>query len=195
MEKPIRRTSEELRQPNFVDFLLNTYSPKKNSAGEHFSMALDYLTNERSYMTSADEKAFIKECGFAPIGFLEVLRSQMTKTGGFGICINNNDFEKAMYGMVIDYKADLQEMQKYYDQLLEHGLLIIISDSQGTQYVTSPQQVFNFEYKMWSRWNDNKNSKNSKNKKKAAEMPVSVPVVQPSEELFPLDEENPDTWL
>ena len=146
-------------------------------------------------MTSADEKAFIKECGFAPIGFLEVLRSQMTKTGGFGICINNNDFEKAMYGMVIDYKADLQEMQKYYDQLLEHGLLIIISDSQGTQYVTSPQQVFNFEYKMWSRWNDNKNSKNSKNKKKAAEIPVSVPVVQAPEELFPYDEENPDTWL
>ena len=101
----------------------------------------------------------------------------MTKTGGFGICINNNDFEKAMYGMVIDYKADLQEMQKYYDQLLEHGLLIIISDSQGTQYVTSPQQVFNFEYKMWSRWNDNKNSKNSKNKKKAAE-PAAAPAVE-----------------
>ena len=97
--------------------------------------------------------------------------------------------------MEIDYEIDLQEMQKYYDQLLEHDLLIIISDSQGVQYVTSPQQVFNFEYKMWSRWNDNKNSKNSKNKKKAAEMPVSVPVVQAPEELFPYDEENPDTWL
>ena len=45
MEKPIKRTLAELSQPNFVDFLLDTYSPKKNSAGEYFSMALDYLTN------------------------------------------------------------------------------------------------------------------------------------------------------
>ena len=32
------------------------------------------------------------------------------------------------------HNKELEEMQKYYDQLLEHGLLIIISDSQGTQY-------------------------------------------------------------
>lgn len=77
MEKPIKRTLAELSQPNFVDFLLDTYSPKKNSAGEYFSMALDYLTNETSYMGSDTEKEFVEEYGLAPIGFLEMLRIQM----------------------------------------------------------------------------------------------------------------------
>ena len=50
MEKPIKRNAMELKETNFVDFLFTTYTPKKNSAGEFFSMALDYLTNETSYM-------------------------------------------------------------------------------------------------------------------------------------------------
>lgn len=188
MEKPIKRTLAELSQPNFVDFLLDTYSPKKNSAGEYFSMALDYLTNETSYMGSDTEKEFIEEYGVAPIGFLEMLRIQMAKTSGFGICINNKDLKKAMSNLMIDYNLDLVDMQKYYDQLLEYGLLIIISDSAGNQYATSIQQVFNWEYKMWTRFKNNEYQNNHRNDKKnnAPNAPITVPEIS-AEDDFPYD--------
>ena len=52
---------------------------------------------------------------------------------------------------------------------------------------------------MWSRWNDNKNAKNSRENKKENKVnnvtPLPVPIVQASDTLFPLDEENPDTWI
>ena len=187
MEKPIKRTLAELSQPNFVDFLLDTYSPKKNSAGEYFSMALDYLTNETSYMGSDTEKEFVEEYGLAPIGFLEMLRIQMAKTSGFGICINNKDLKKAMSNLMIDYDLDLGDMQKYYDQLLEYGLLVIISDSAGNQYATSIQQVFNWEYKMWTRFKNNEYQKNHRgDKKDASTVPIAPPVVS-AEDEFPYD--------
>lgn len=188
MDKPIKRTLAELSQPNFVDFLLDTYSPKKNSAGEYFSMALDYLTNETSYMGSDTEKEFVEEYGLAPIGFLEMLRIQMAKTSGFGICINNKDLKKAMSNLMIDYDLDMGDMQKYYDQLLEYGLLVLISDSAGNQYATSVQQVFNWEYKMWTRFKNNEYQKNHRNDKKNGDpnAPMTVPEVS-AEELFPYD--------
>ena len=187
MEKPIKRTLAELSQPSFVDFLLDTYSPKKNSAGEYFSMALDYLTNETSYMGSDTEKEFVEEYGVAPIGFLEMLRIQMAKTSGFGICINNKDLKKAMSNLMIDYDLDLGDMQKYYDQLLEYGLLVIISDSAGNQYATSIQQVFNWEYKMWTRFKNNEYQKNHRgDKKDASNVPIVPPVVS-AEDEFPYD--------
>ena len=187
MEKPINRPLAELSQPNFVDFLLDTYSPKKNSAGEYFSMALDYLTNETSYMGSDTEKEFVEEYGLAPIGFLEMLRIQMAKTSGFGICINNKDLKKAMSNLMIDYDLDLGDMQKYYDQLLEYGLLVIISDSAGNQYATSIQQVFNWEYKMWTRFKNNEYQKNHRgDKKDASNVPIAPPVVS-AEDEFPYD--------
>ena len=123
MIKPIKRKIEELQQPDFVDFLYDTYEPKKNSAGEFFYNGLDYLTNEMSYMASETEKEFIEEHGLAPIGFLELLRIQMAKIGGFGICINNKDLRKAMSALAIDYGLDIVDMQTYYDQLIEVGIL------------------------------------------------------------------------
>lgn len=195
IKKPIKRTLTELSQSNFVDFLLETYSPKKNSAGEYFSMALDYLTNETNYMASDTEKEFVEEYGLSPIGFLEILRIQMAKTSGFGICINNKDLKKAMSNMVIDYDLDLAEMQKYYDQLLEFGLLIIISDHAGNKYVTSIQQVFNWEYKMWTRWKNNEYQKNHRSNKTEESVKVSdtVPIV-PASKVMSYDEDDPDTW-
>lgn len=77
MEKPIKRSIEDLKRIDFVDFLFETYEPKKNSAGEFFYNGLDYLTNEMSYMSSETEKEFIEEHGFAAVGFLELLRIQM----------------------------------------------------------------------------------------------------------------------
>lgn len=159
MEKPIRRTNVELKQNNFVDYLFATYEPKKNSAGEYFPSVLDYTTNETSYLSSETEKEFIEEHGFAPIGFLEALRIQISKTSGFGICINNKDLKKALASIAIDYGIEQDELQKYYNLLLEYQLIIIISDSKGTQFATTPQQVFNWEYKMWSRWTNNQYQK------------------------------------
>ena len=159
MEKPIKRRADELKQANFVDFLFDTYEPKKNSAGEFFYNGLDYLTNEMSYMASETEKEFIEEYGLAPIGFLELIRIQMAKTNGFGICVNNKDLKKAMSALAIDYGLDIAEMQKYYDQLVEAEMIIIISSSTGNQYATTIQQVFNWEYKMWMRWTNNQYQK------------------------------------
>ena len=154
MEKPIKRTVAELLQYDcFVDFLYEVYEPTKNSAGENFSNGLDYVTNETSYMSSDTEKEFIEEYGLAPIGLLELLRIQMAKSDeGFGICVSNKNLKKALTGMTIDYELDLQDLEKYYEQLLEFQLIVIIKDSKGNQYATTTQTIFNWEYKMWSRW-------------------------------------------
>ena len=165
MEKPTRRTIEELQHNFFVDYLFTTYEPKKNSAGEYFYNGLDYLTNEISYMSSDTERQFIEKFGLAPIGFLEMLRVQMAKTNGFGICISNNDLKKAMSNIAIDYGLTFEEMQKYFDDLVEYKLLIIISDKCGIKYATTIQQVFNWEYKMWTRWTNNQYQKKKRGKK------------------------------
>lgn len=178
MIKPTKRKIEELQQPNFVDFLFDTYEPKKNSAGEFFYNGLDYLTNEMSYMASETEKEFVEEHGLAPIGFLELLRIQMAKTSGFGICVNNKDLKKAMSALSIDYGLEIVDMQTYYNQLIEVGILIIISDSVGNQYATTIQQVFNWEYKMWTRWTNNQYQKKKRDSSKditASEQAPSAP--------------------
>ena len=185
MEKPIKRKAEELKQANFVDFLFDTYEPKKNSAGELFYNGLDYLTNEMSYMASETEKEFIEEYGLAPIGFLELLRIQMAKTNGFGICINNKDLKKAMSALAIDYGLDISEMQKYYDQLVEVEMIIIITDSAGNQYATTIQQVFNWEYKMWTRWTNNQYQKKKRSEDASNQVPTE-PAANPfSDDGFP----------
>ena len=181
MDKPTKRKTEELKQANFVDFLFETYEPKKNSAGEYFYNGLDYLTNEMSYMTSETEKEFIEEHGLAPIGFLELLRIQMAKTNGFGICINNKDLKKAMSAMAIDYGLDIADMREYYDQLVEVDMIIIVSDSAGNQYATTIQQVFNWEYKMWTRWSNNEYQKKRRSSTKdiTAESVPTAPAPAP----------------
>lgn len=159
MDKPIKRTIFELKQNSFVDYLFATYEPRKNSAGDYFPSVLDYTTNEMSYLSSSTEKELIEEHGFAPIGFLEALRVHMSKTSGFGICITNKDLKKALANMAIDFDVEQAELQKYYDLLLECQLIVIVTDSKGKQYATTPQQVFNWEYKMWSRWTNNQYQK------------------------------------
>lgn len=156
MNKPTRRSITELQQKNFVDFLYETYEREKNSAGDCYATPLEYITDEKTYLSSNTEKEFVEEYGFAPIGFLEALRVQMAKTSGFGICVNNNDLKKTLAGMMIDYKIDYEELQKFYELLVEYQFIIFISDSNGNQYATTPQQVFNWEYRMWSRLSNNK---------------------------------------
>lgn len=167
MDNPIKRKEQEL-QDNFVDYLYSTYKPKKNDAGEYFATSLEYLTNEMSYMTTATEKEFIEKYGFAPIGFLEILRIQMARTNGYGICITNKSLKKAILSISIDYNIDPEELQRYYEQLVEYHLIVIIQDSNGNEYATTLQQIFNWEYKMWSR-NQNNEYQKKKRKKDAEE--------------------------
>ena len=169
MNKPTRRSITELQQKNFVDFLYETYEREKNSAGDCYATPLEYITDEKTYLSSNTEKEFVEEYGFAPIGFLEALRVQMAKTSGFGICVNNNDLKKTLAGMMIDYKIDYEELQKFYELLVEYQFIIFISDSNGNQYATTPQQVFNWEYRMWSRLSNNKSQKKSRSEAKKTE--------------------------
>lgn len=169
MNKPIKRFENEL-QDAFVDFLYDTYEPQKNSAGEYFFNGLDYLTNEMTYMTSETEKEFIEEHGFAPIGFLEVLRIHMAKSPqGFGLCINDKSLKKALSNIEIDYDIEREQLMNYYNLLLENHLLIIINDKAGNKYVTTLQQLFNWEYKMWTRWTNNEYQKKRRTNNKKIE--------------------------
>lgn len=185
MEKPIKRSIFELQQPNFVDYLFATYEPQKNSAGEYFFNGLDYITNEMSYMASDTEKEFVEEYGLAPVGFLEMLRIQMAKTDGFGICINNKSLKKAMTNMVIDYDLEIQELEKYYEQLIDSGLIVIIGDSKGNQYATTPQTVFNWEYKMWTRWKNREYQEKNRGKKDKENNIENVPTVHLDDSTMP----------
>lgn len=194
MEKPIKRNIFEIQQPNFVDFLFATYEPQRNSAGEYFFNGLDYITNEMSYMASDTEKEFVEEHGLAPVGFLEMLRIQMAKTDGFGICINNRNLKKALMSMVVDYDLDIQDLEKYYEQLVDSGLIAIINDSKGNQYATTTQTVFNWEYKMWTRWKNREyqNNHRGKNGKQDSDNTEFFPADETGEHSF---EEVPTVYL
>lgn len=195
MEKPVKRTEYELPD-NFVDYLYATYEPQRNSAGEYYFNGLDYLTNEMSYMSSETEKEFVEEYGLAPIAFLELLRVQMAKSPqGFGLCINDKSLKKAIANIAIDYDLDLAELQEYQRQLQESHLLIIITDSNGNGYATTMQQIFNWEYKMWSRWTNceyqRKRRKKAGNQEKDEEEPVEEPETEtppPPPKITPFDE-------
>lgn len=168
MKKPERRTLREIQEKKyFVDFLYATYEPKKNSAGEYFHNGLDYTTNEtESYMASAIEKEFVEKYGLAPIAFLEILRKEMAKTSGFGICITNRDLKKALMSIEIDYGVQQEELYVYYNNLLENQLIFKIYDSMDNEYVSTIQQLFNWEYKMWTRANNNAYQKKKRSKEK-----------------------------
>lgn len=189
MNKPTRRSLEELKD-NFVDYLYSTYQPKKNDAGEYFATRIEYLTNELSYMSSENEKEFIEKNGIAPIGFLELLRIQMAITNGYGICITNKSLKKAILSISIDYDIDPDVLQKYYDQLVEYNLIVIIKDSKGNEYATTIQQIFNWEYKMWSRHQNNEYQK-KKRKKDAEEKENTQQLSEaPTAPLYYLEDED-----
>ena len=89
MNKPTRRSITELQQKNFVDFLYETYEREKNSAGDCYATPLEYITDEKTYLSSDVEKEFVEEYGFAPIGFLEALRVQIPNPLVLAICTRN----------------------------------------------------------------------------------------------------------
>ncbi len=142
MNKPEKRAEDELIE-NFVGYLFDTYEPRKNSAGEYYSTSLDYLTNESSYMNSKAERKFVEDHGLSPIAFLELLRVEMAKTSGFGICITDKELQNSIYRISLVYELKLAELQQYYEQLVDAHLILVINDHDGNQYATTLQQIFN----------------------------------------------------
>lgn len=183
MEKPIKRTNKGIQSyPNFVDTLEETYQPKLNSAGFTFQNPLDYITEEvQDYMNEYEEKAFINEHGLAPIAFLSLLRIQMSKTSGFGICCNNNDLEKALFSIYLDYGIEIPQLKAYCSQLLDAGMLIKISSlKSGNTYLTCRQQIWNYEYKEYSKWQARTSQANRRKKEKSSQEDNAVkPQVAP----------------
>lgn len=101
-------------------------------------------------MDSPDDIKIVETMGLEIVGFLQLLRIQMGKFSGYGIQVNN-DIKKALSSIEIDYLIDREHLFSLYEQLKERGIIILICDSNGNEYATTIQQLFNWEYKMYER--------------------------------------------
>lgn len=176
IEKPILRT---VIPEHYLDYIKETYKPKKTEAGEDYDSKLTFITFEQSFLKSKEEMELIAEHGFAPIGFLVALRIQMSCGIGYGIPMYDRSLKKALMNISIDTEVPLETLQRYYDILLDYGLLVIIGDSEGNQVLTNRNQLYNWENKEYTRWYnaEAQRKKRRSSKKKAAdnEAPVFNP--------------------
>lgn len=177
MEKPILR--KEIPK-NYLDYIKETYQPKRTESGEAYDSRLTYITFEQSFMKSAEELQLIEKYGFAPIGFLVALRIQMSNGIGYGIPIKDRSLKKALCNIAIDTNIPPKTLDGYYQMLLEYGLLVIIEDSEGNQVLTNKNQLYNWENKEYTRWYnaEAQRKKRRTSKKKAEEF--EIPMVDPN---------------
>lgn len=176
MEKPILR--KEIPK-NYLNYIKETYQPKRTESGEAYDSRLTYITFEQSFMKSKEELELIEKFGFAPIGFLVALRIQMSNGIGYGIPIKDRSLKKALCNIAIDTNIPPKTLDGYYQMLLEYGLLVIIEDSEGNQVLTNRNQLYNWENKEYKRWYDaeaqRKRRRSSKKKAADNEAPVFNP--------------------
>ncbi len=163
MEKP---TLHKIVAPDYLQFIKDTYPPPKTTAGEDYDCKLTYITFEKSFLESADEMELLSEKGFAPLGFLLALRVEMSKALGYGISLDNNSLAKIFYGIHLDTNIPLDKLEEYYKDLLDYGLLFVISDNAGHKALTTPNQLFNFETKEYTRHENARRRRESRKKAK-----------------------------
>ncbi len=165
MDKPFLRNLATMPE-HYLDYIKATYKPVKTTSGENYDSPLTYITLEQSFLSSESEKELIEEKGFAPIGFLIALRIEMSRGIGYGIPLYNRALKKALNNIHIDTDIPMETLQDYYDTLIEYNLLIIIDDKQGNQVLTNYNQLYNWEYKEYTRWYNTEAKRKARAKQK-----------------------------
>lgn len=189
MDKPILH---KIIDPNYLQFLKETYPPSKTTAGEDYESQLTYITFEKSFLTSPIELELLGEKGFSPFGFLLALRVEMSKSLGYGISLDNNSLAKIFYGIHLDSHVPLEEIESLYNILLKYGLLFIISDNDGHKVVTTTNQLYNWELKEYTKWYNKDRKRKYRQKAKENFGESTIEYETDEEQIGAVDEEIPE---
>ena len=185
LEKPVLRT--ELPD-DVIGYLEKTYPVRVNGAGLKQKDSVDYITEERSFLTNSAVIQCTPKYGTEPLGFLWFIRLYMAEELGWGIDVSTEkEMKMIAYRMYLDYNITAEKFQSLCKILIDCGIIKVVNGSDGKTYWTTLQQFYNYEYKTWSRLKNNYAKRKSYNKNKA-QKESSVPNV---EEETIVDENNP----
>lgn len=164
LEKP---TLREVLPDDVVKYLMETYPPRKNGAGTIQKDGVDYITEEKDFFNRPEIKQCVKNHGLEPIGLLFVLRSKMATDAGWGIEVGDDD-ERAvlMYSICLLINRKQDYIEQLCKILIDCGIIKVVDGSDGKTYWTTLQQLYNYEYKEWSRAKNNFAQRKSYKKKK-----------------------------
>ena len=160
---------------HYIDIMLEKYKPAKTKAGEEYiGNPLEYFTIQQNFMSTDEEWDFVAKYGFEMLGFLCVLRLYMTIGLGYGIKLGR-DLRKTIRDISADSNIPIAKIEEWYNILMENKFLIIIDSVNGTQVVTTYNQIYNWELREHTKLKNNIKSNNSrKRKKEDAQVPCEV---------------------
>ena len=167
---------------HYIDIMLEKYKPAKTKAGEEYiNYPLEYFTIQQNFMSTDEEWDFVAKYGLEILGFLCVLRLHMTIGLGYGIRLGR-DLRKALRDISDDSKIPSEKIQEWYNILLENDFLVIIDSVDGTQVVTTYNQIYNWELREHTKLKNNIKGKNSRKRKKEEEAQVLCEIIIPSDD-------------
>ena len=174
---------------HYIDIMLEKYKPAKTKAGEEYiGNPLEYFTIQQNFMSTDEEWDFVAKYGFEMLGFLCVLRLYMTIGLGYGIKLGR-DLRKTIRDISADSNIPIAKIEEWYNILLENKFLVIIDSVNGTQVVTTYNQIYNWELREHTKLVNNIKSNNSRKNKKNKENQASCEDAPPYMEDIPSDDE------
>ena len=156
---------------NTINEIHSAFPPQESVTGKSYKATLDYITTEIDFFEEKATKDLVKNYGLAPIGFYELLRIEMAKSNGYGICITNDDFNIFTYTLKIKLNIDEETVNNYVNLLTEYKLLHKIKDEDtDEEYYTTLQSIWNYEYRLYYRYTNREKQKKNRQRKKKTEV-------------------------
>lgn len=156
MDNPINKPTLRTALPDDVITYLNTFYPSRtNGAGVAMKDNVDYITEERKFMTDEEVIACVEHAGLEPLGLLWFLRLKMADSLGWGLDVTDKEYLKLCNNLAVDLSITKNRVVKLSNALIESGVVKVVQGSDGRTYWTTLQQFYNYEYKNWSRIQNN----------------------------------------
>ena len=131
---------------NPVAYLRATYPARINGAGIKMSDNIDYITEERSFISRTEVKACISDKGLEALGLLWFLRLMMADNLGWGIDVTDKEYAKLCNILAIEIGITKNKVEKMIQKLIDSKILLVVDEDSHT-YWTTLQQYYNYEYK------------------------------------------------
>ena len=91
----------------------------------------------------------------------------MATSNGYGLCKSKEELKIFLFTLNVKYNIDEETVNKYIDILTEYNLLLSIKDEEtGEEYYTTLQSIFNYEYRLYYRYENREKQRNYRKKEK-----------------------------
>lgn len=160
-KKPALRT--EIPQNLVSTFELNGYI-RKATSGRNLNSCNEYITEENNFTFLAETQDCIEKYGLEAIGLYLLLRIRMANALGWGIEITGKEYCRLLNELGFDASQDSSNIDKLIEQLIASKMVYKV-DENNKCYLTTLQQLYNFEYKSWTRACNAEAARNARSKR------------------------------